>query len=83
MNVYFIGGTDAPGGHIGPDGKWHPDPGWNPDARADLGNALSVIRAATRIKTPGLAENATRSVAEFVQKELGAHLKGGGVIVLG
>ncbi len=85
MNIYFIigGGTDAGGWYIGSDGKIHRIPGWNPEAMVELTHALHIIREASRLKTPGLAEHALKSVMDFTQKELGAHLKEGGVLVLG
>ena len=85
MNIYFIGqsGTDAGGWYIGADGKIHRIPGWNPEAMVDLSRAISVIRHASQIKTPGLADAAIKSVMAFAQKELGAHAKEGGVVVVG
>ena len=86
MNIYYIGGgagTDAPGWYIGPDGKIHRVPGWNPEAMVDLSSAIKVIRAAAQIKTPGVADAAIKSVMTYVQKELGSHVKEGGVVVIG
>ena len=85
MNVYFIGkiGTDAGGWYIGSDGKIHRIPGWNPEAMTDLGRALTVLREASQIKSKGVGERAIKSVLDFAQKELGAYVKDGGVIVLG
>ncbi|HST53516.1 MAG TPA: hypothetical protein VLJ61_16005 [Pyrinomonadaceae bacterium] len=85
MNIYFIGagfGTDAPSWFVGPDGKIHRVPGWNPEAMKDLAHAVNVIREASQIKTAGIAEAAIKSVMDFAQKELGANLKGGGVVVV-
>ena len=86
MNIYFIGagfGTDAPSWFIGPDGKIHKVPGWNPEAMKDLAHAVNVIREASQIKSRGIADAAIKSVMEFAQKELGANLKEGGVVVIG
>jgi hypothetical protein len=85
MNLYFIGGagTDAGGWYIGPDGKIHFTPPWNPEAMRELSHAISVIREASQLKTPGLAEAAIKTVMDFTQRELGQHVKGGGVVVLG
>ena len=85
MRIYFIGrfGTDAGGWYIGPDGKIHRVPGWNPEAMVELTHALNVIREAGQLKTPGLAEHAIKGVMDFAQKELGGHIKDGGVLVLG
>lgn len=86
MNIYFIGHgnfTDAGGWYIGADGKIHRIPGWNPEAMADVVRAVTIIREAGQLKTPGIAEGAIKHVMEFAQKELGAHVKGGGVLVIG
>jgi hypothetical protein len=85
MNIYFIGriGSDAGGWYIGPDGKIHRVPGWNPEAMRELTHAISVIREAGQLKTPGLAEATIKGVMELAQKELANHVKGGGVVVLG
>ena len=83
MNIYVIGGTDAGGWYIGPDGKIHRIPGWNPEAMVELGHALNILREAGQLKTPRLAAAAIKSVSEFVQKELSANLKEGGVVLLG
>ena len=83
MHIYFGGfGSDA-GGVYWDGQKFHRVPGWNPEALAELGQALSVIRAAGRLKSPAVGEAAARAVTELVQKELGAHLKDGGVLVIG
>jgi len=80
-------GSDAGYWYIGADGKLHHVPGWNPEALAELNAAVNILREATRLKTPGLAEAAIKSVMEFTQKELGTHLKQGAgegtVLVLG
>jgi hypothetical protein len=85
MNIYFIGrvGTDAGGWYIGSDGKIHRVPGWNPESMVDLTHAIGVLREASQLKTPGLADAAIRSVMDFAQKELDTHVKGGGVVVIG
>jgi hypothetical protein len=43
-----------------------------------LSSALNIMREATRLKTPGLAEAATKSVSDFVTKELGTYLREAG-----
>jgi hypothetical protein len=83
--VIFIGGgglTDA-GGIIWDGHRFKKVPGWNPEAVLELGSALKVIGAAARLKTPGLAEAAAKSVTEFVNREIGAHAKEGTVVVIG
>ena len=86
MQIHFIGGgygSDAGGWYIGSDGKIHRIPGWNPDAVTELGHAIRVLREASQLKTPGAAEAAIHSVMELVQGQLGEHVKGGGVLVVG
>jgi len=88
MNIVVIGniGSDAGYWYIGPDGKWHHVGGWGVEAIADVTRALSILSEVSRLKTPGLADTVTKSLNEFVQRELGAHLgdqlKGGGVVVV-
>jgi hypothetical protein len=68
---------------IGPEGRVHPEPKWDARAMSELAAALRVIRDASQLKTPGLAESTIKNVLGLAQKELGAHLKEGGVVVLG
>lgn len=75
-------GSDAGYWVVGPDGHIHHVGGWNPEAFAELAAAVNVISEATRLKTPGLAEAAAKSVMGFVQAQLGEHLKEGGVLVI-
>lgn len=75
-------------GHIGSDAGywywdghgWHHVGGWGPEQLAEVSSALNIIRESTRFKTPGLAEAATRTVTELVQKQLGtlSHVKEAG-----
>jgi hypothetical protein len=79
-------------GNIGSDaGYWYWDGhgwvhvgGWGVEQLAEVNAAINIMRQAARLKTPGLAEAATRTVADFVEKQLGTHLKdaGGGVVII-
>lgn len=86
MNLYFMGpgiGTDAGGWYIGRDGKIHRVPGWNPESMVELSRAVTVIREAAQLKTTGLAEATLKAgVLELAFKEVQAHVKEGGVLVL-
>jgi hypothetical protein len=70
-------------GNIGSDaGYWvldstglHHVGGWGVDGLLEVSAGLNILREATRLKTPGLAEGATKTIAEFVQRQLGAHIK--------
>jgi len=79
-------GSDAGYWYLGPDGKWHHVGGWGVEALADVSRAMTVLSESSGFKTPGLANNVTKSVHEFLQKELSAHLgeqlKDGGVVVI-
>lgn len=83
-SIIIVGGTDAPGIIITfENGKVviKRVPGWNPDQFVELGAALNILREATKLKTPGLAEAAAHSVMEFTQKQLDQHVKGNAVLV--
>lgn len=84
-SIIIGGGTDAPGFIITfENGKVviKRIPGWNPEQFSELGAALNILRQATKLKTPGLAEAAAHSVMEFTQKQLNEHVKGSAVLVL-
>lgn len=85
MNIVVFGhiGSDAGYWVIGPDGKLHHVGGWNPEVIAEVSASLNIIREATRLRTPGLAQAAIKSVIGFAEKELGQQFKEGGVIVMG
>jgi len=86
MNMYFMSpgvGTDAGGWYIGRDGKIHRVPGWNPEAMVDLTRAVSVIREVAQFKQAGLADAVLKAgVLEFAFKEVEAHVKAGGILVV-
>jgi hypothetical protein len=85
VNFIVIGNRGGDAGYtvIGPDGKPHHVGGWGPEALAEVAASLNIIREATHLRTPELAQAAIRSVIGFAEKELGQHLKEGGVVVLG
>ena len=83
MDIYVGGFTDAGGYIIHPDGTIEKIPGWNPEAFVELSHALNILREATQLRTPGLAEGAIRSVMDFVQEQVGQNMKQGGVLVIG
>ena len=49
----------------------------------ELTHAINILREAGQLKTPGLAEATIRGILELAHKELGEHVKGGGVLVIG
>jgi hypothetical protein len=84
MNIIVLGnpGSDAGYWIIGSDGQIRHVGGWAPERLAEVTAALNIIRQATQLKTPGLAEAAVKSVVGFAQKELQAHIKEGGAVFL-
>lgn len=84
-SILVGGGTDA-GGYIitFEHGKIviKKVPGWNPEQYSELGAALTILKEATKLKHPGLAEAAAASVMEFTQRQLDQHAKGGTVLVI-
>jgi len=78
-------------GHAGSDAGWiwidgeghiHRVPGWEPELINELRSAVAVVREASQIKTAGVAEAAIQAVHGLIAKELGAHVEGGGVVLL-
>lgn len=72
-------------GNIGSDaGYWvidstgiHHVGGWGVEAMVEFTSAIRIMGEATRLKTPGLAEAAVKTVREFAETELSKHLKDG------
>jgi hypothetical protein len=72
-------------GHIGSDAGywywdghgWHHVGGWGIEQLREVRSALNIISESTSFKTPGLAEAATKTVTELVEKHLGSlsHVK--------
>jgi hypothetical protein len=78
-------GSDA-GYWVFENGHWVHHGGWGIDQLVEINRALNILGEAARLQTPGLADIASKSVGEFVQNELGAHLgdlaKGGTVVIV-
>jgi hypothetical protein len=87
MRLIVIGqiGSDA-GYWVFENGHWVHHGGWGIEQLAEVGRALNILGDAARLKTPGLSELVSKSVGEFVTRELGAHLgdhaKGGTVVIV-
>jgi hypothetical protein len=84
MRFIVIGNIGSDAGYWVWDGHgFHHVGGWGIDQLVEVGAALNIIREATRLKTPGLADAAAKTVAEFAEKQLSAHIKeGGGVVII-
>ena len=82
MKIYFGGfGTDAGGWYF--DGKkFHRVPGWNPEQLKELQHAVAALREIGQIKTAGVAEHLAAALHEVVSKEISAHVKGEGEMVV-
>jgi hypothetical protein len=82
--ITFVGGTDAPGFELvfTPHGvKVHRVIGWEIDQLTEIKNVIGILQQAGVLKTPGLAEKVAAPLVEIVQKQLGEHMKEGGVLV--
>ena len=76
MQVVVIGNRGSDAGYWVWDGHgWRHVGGWGVEQLVEVSAALAIMKEATQLKTPGLADAATKTVAEFVQKQLGEHLK--------
>ena len=81
-------------GHIGSDagywtfenGHWVHHEGWGVDKLVEVNLALSMLGQLAHLKTPGLADAASKGLGEFVQRELtthlGEHAKGGTIVIV-
>ena len=83
--VVIIGhpGSDAGYWWIGPDGKLHHVPGWTVEQLMEVGIAARLIAQATSLKTPALSQGVMSVLSNFVQEQVGAHVKeAGGISVI-
>jgi len=75
MHFIVIGNIGSDAGYWVWDGTgWRHVGGWGVDQLAEVKAALNVMAQAPSFKTPGLANNVTKGVAEFVQAQLTKHL---------
>jgi len=79
MKYIVIGNIGSDAGYWYWDGHgWHHVGGWAVEQLAEVSAALNIIRQATYLKTPGLADAATKAVADFAAKQLSTHIKEAG-----
>lgn len=87
MRLIVIGqvGSDA-GYWTFENGHWIHHEGWSVEQLVEVNRALSILGQAALLKSPGLADLASKGLGEFVERELTAHLgdqaKGGTVVVI-
>jgi hypothetical protein len=84
--IVIIGGgfgTDAGGWYIDENGVFHRVPGWSPEALAELQHVVNVIREASQLKAPGLAEATTKAAVAFLHKEISKTMGEDAVVVFG
>jgi hypothetical protein len=63
-------GTDAGGWWIDENGEVHRVPGWDPESALEVQRAMTIIREAIQLKTPGLMEATVAPAIDFVQQEI-------------
>jgi hypothetical protein len=84
----IIGNVGSDAGYWVLDGSGlHHVGGWGTDRLAEVRAAVHMLREATQLKTPGLADAATKGLSDFVQRQLADHVKeigkqGGAVVVI-
>ena len=73
-------------GHIGSDAGYtvidntgiHHVGGWGTGALAEFSAAVNILSQATKLKAPGLADAAVKSVQSYVETQLAQHVPGSG-----
>ncbi len=84
-NIYFIGGgglTDA-GGWAIVNGKIVKIPGWNPEVMIDFSHSIGALRRVSQIKERGVSEVMIKQLMPVVERQMGDHIKEGGIVVVG
>ncbi len=84
MNIIVIGHVGSDAGYWVWDGHgWKHVGGWGIEQLAEVRAGLQIMAQATQLKQPGLANAVGKSLGDFLTKELGQHVAGGGVVVMG
>jgi hypothetical protein len=77
MYAIVIGNRGSDAGYWVLDSTgFHHVGGWGVDQLAEVRTAVNILREATQLKTPGLADAAMKGLADFVQKQLSTHVSG-------
>jgi hypothetical protein len=76
-------GSDAGYWILGPNG-WEHVGGWAVESITEVQQAMTVLSQMPQLKTPGLANAASKELLSFVEKSVGENVKGatGNVIVV-
>jgi hypothetical protein len=83
MRYIVIGNIGSDAGYWVWDGNgWKHVGGWGIDRLQEVSAALNIMREASRLKTPGLADAAAKVVSDFVSRELQGQIKEGGTVIL-
>ena len=79
MRFIILGpvGTDIGYWYIDGNGVLHHVGGWA-DRLTEFSAAVSIIREAVNLKTPGMAEAAIKSVLSFAESQIKEHVKDAG-----
>jgi hypothetical protein len=75
MRFIITRGTDAGYWYIDANGVLHHVGGWGTDRLTEFSAAVSILREAVNLKTPGLAEAAIKSVLSFAESQIKEHVK--------
>lgn len=83
MRLLVIGNVGSDAGYWYHDASgWHHVGGWAPEAMLELRQALSILGETTKLKTPDLANVASKGLVDFVQKQMAGHVKEGDIVVI-
>lgn len=79
MRFIVIGQIGSDAGYWYWDGThWRHVGGWGTDALADVRVALTIVREASKFKTQGLADAATKVLGDFLSKAVNEHVADAG-----
>jgi len=83
MRYIVIGNIGSDAGYWVWDGTgFHHVGGWGVDRLQEVSAALNIMREASRLQTPGLADAAAKVVSDFLTKELQGQLGSGTATVI-
>jgi hypothetical protein len=74
-------GSDA-GYWVFVDGHWEHVGGWGIDSIREVQAALGVLREASQLRTPGLAQSVAEVVQKFIGEQLAEHVGEGHTVIV-